>query len=83
VPFAPDTLLVGKADKVMQVRIPRPVSDDPADWHSPLTVWTEDGRIRDSVADRQQAAIFRKFDKTEEEVVDILGYSPRPLQDGE
>lgn len=81
--FASNTVPVGELTSIEPIRIPPLVSDDPADWHSPLTIRIEGGRIRDSVADRSQAAVFRKLEWTEEEVVEILGYSPRPLQDGE
>lgn len=65
------------------IRIPVTQEDGLDGWLPPLRLLTSDGRIRDSVGDRLSADLQRRLGVSDEDVVESMGYSPRPLIQGE
>jgi hypothetical protein len=56
---------------------------DMENWLPPLRLRLADGWISDSVDARLRAEILRRLGMSEDSVVESMGYSPRPVNDGE
>ena len=65
------------------IRIPVAQEDGPDGWLPPLRIPMPVGRVRDNVGDRLNADLLRRLGMSEEDVAEDMGYSPRPLIQGE
>lgn len=65
------------------IRIPVVQENGFDGWLPPLRLLMPDGRVRDSASDRLDADLLRRLGMSDEDVVEKMGYSPRPLIQGE